>query len=374
MNLLWRCTQPLLFKLDPEKAHKLALYALKTGLLRGKNLKSDRLRLSVAGLSFSNPVGLAAGFDKDGKSISGLLKLGFGHIEIGTVTPQPQTGNSSPRLFRLTKDKALINRMGFNNEGHDVLYQRLEDFFKNRKHSKTGLIGLNIGVNKDSSDRINDYIMAIKRFYNQVDYFTVNISSPNTPNLRDLQTRENLEELLQKLQITQQNIKENRANFVPIFLKIAPDLTESQLDDIADIVLRYKCNGLVISNTTLSRPSLISQSASETGGLSGQPLFNLSTIVLAKMRKKLGKDLPIIGVGGIYNGQTALEKIRAGADLIQIYSAMIFNGPYLIERIIGELVHFCHRDGVHHISDYRDQHVEKWSNCLVPSISGLGLC
>jgi len=271
MNLLWRWTRPLLFSLDPERAHRLALCVLKIGFICGKNFNDKRLHISVAGLNFSNPLGLAAGFDKNGEVALKLLKLGFGHVEIGTVTPHPQIGNIKPRLFRLKQDQAIINRMGFNNKGHHVLHQRLKKYI-----NKAGLIGLNIGANKDSIDRIADYTQAIKLFYNQIDYFTVNISSPNTPGLRDLQTQEHLQILLQQLQITREKIRKIQKNYVPIFLKIAPDLTESQLDDIAATVLDHGCDGLVISNTTLSRRGLTSQSAGETGGLSGKPLFDLS--------------------------------------------------------------------------------------------------
>jgi len=356
MNLLWRWTRPLLFVLDPERAHRLALCALKTCFMRGKNFHDKRLHISVAGLNFSNPLGLAAGFDKNGEAASGLLKLGFGHIEIGTVTPHPQAGNVKPRLFRLTQDQAIINRMGFNNKGHYILHQRLKNYTE-----RSGLIGLNIGANKDSIDRIADYTQAIKFFYNQIDYFTVNISSPNTPGLRDLQGRENLEILLKQLQIAREDAKKNNNRHVPIFFKIAPDLTESQLDDIAATVINYGCDGLVISNTTLSRSGLTSQLASEVGGLSGKPIFDLSTIILAKMRVRLGKDFVLIGVGGVDNGENALEKIRAGADLVQIYSSIIFNGPHIVEKILNELTYFCDRDG-QHISDYRDQHVKQWAS------------
>jgi len=351
MNLLWHCVRPLLFAMNPEKAHRLAMQALKMGLVCGQKFEDNRLGVHLAGLVFSNPLGLAAGFDKNGEAASALLRLGFGHVEIGTVTPRPQQGNPLPRLFRLNQDGALINRMGFNNHGHDVLLSRL------RLHKRAGVVGLNIGANKDSDDRIADYTAAIERFYDYVDYFTVNISSPNTPGLRDLQEREHLEILLTKLQAVRKIKKK-----VPIFLKIAPDLSEPQLDDVARAVLDKECDGLVISNTTLSRESLVNQQMHEAGGVSGRPLFDRATLILAKMRHRVGGKLPIIGVGGITNGKDALEKIRAGADLIQIYSVMIFAGPGIAVQILRELAHFCERDGVDSIGEYRDQHTTKWAS------------
>jgi len=364
MGLLWRCVRPALFVLPPERAHALALCALKMGLVRGVNsgrlMGDPRLQIRLGSLEFSNPLGLAAGFDKNGEVAGALLRLGFGHVEIGTLTPLPQRGNQTPRLFRLTQDRALINRMGFNNEGHGALLRRLKPDNK-KNSSKGGIVGLNIGVNKDSLDRLADYTKAITVFYDRVDYFTLNVSSPNTPGLRDLQMRDNLDELLRQLQTTRAALRSDYRFRVPIFLKIAPDLNEVQLDDIASVVLERECDGLVISNTTLARGGLVSGYARESGGLSGRPLFERATVVLAKMRLRLGKKAPIIGVGGIDDGQSALEKIRAGADLIQLYSAMIYHGPALAGQILRAMTDSCTRDGVKHISDYRDQHVEKWA-------------
>jgi len=361
MGLLWRCARPALFTLPAEQAHGLALRILKTGLLstgRKQNLSDPRLQMQIGQLKFPNPLGLAAGFDKNGEVVDGILQLGFSHVEIGTVTPRPQSGNPRPRLFRLGEDKALINRMGFNNEGHAALLPRLS---KNNR-VRQGLVGLNIGANKDSANRLADYAQAIAAFYERVDYFTVNVSSPNTPGLRDLQARDMLDELLRQLHETRAAKAGGRdAPLVPIFLKIAPDLHEAQLDDIASVICERGGDGLVISNTTLSRDGLTSPKMSEAGGLSGKPLFERSTIVLAKMRQRLGTTIPIIGVGGIEDGQSALEKIRAGADLIQLYSAMIYKGPVLVPQILRELVQFCERDGVVHLRSYRDQHVELWA-------------
>jgi len=331
MSLLWRVFRPCLFTLDPERAHGLALQALKTGLLSNKPFDDQRLHVSLSGLEFPSPLGLAAGFDKNGKVMSSLLKLGFGHVEIGTLTPRPQQGNPRPRLFRLNEDKALINRMGFNNAGHAVLLQHL------RRRDRQGIVGLNIGANKDSTNRVADYSAAIELFTDHIDYFTVNISSPNTLGLRDLQGREHLSNLLINLQNARKNSKKNGRKPSPIFLKIAPDLNETQLDDIAECVLDQGCDGLVISNTTLTREGLISRYRGEGGGLSGHPLFDQATIVLAKMRVRVGKKLPIIGVGGISDGQSALEKIRAGANVVQILSGLTYHGPALVRQAAREI-------------------------------------
>jgi len=370
MGLLWHCVRPALFALPPERAHHLAIYALKTLWVRGRGgrgreFADARLRLRLGGMEFPNPLGLAAGFDKNGEVPDALLRLGFGHVEIGTLTPLPQLGNPRPRLFRLSQDQALINRMGFNNQGHGALLQRLEqrsNKHKGREGGREGIIGLNIGANKDSADRLADYASAITLFHDKVDYFTINVSSPNTPGLRDLQNRENLDELLKQSQQARAANMEEGKLAPPIFLKIAPDLSEAQLDDIAAIVLERKCDGLVISNTSLARPDLVSGQAYQSGGLSGRPLFDRATIILAKMRQRVGKNLPIIGVGGIDSGQRAWEKICAGADLLQLYSAMIFAGPAIAMQILHQLAAICDRDGVKHISEYRDQHVGQWAS------------
>jgi len=370
MGLLWRLTRPALFSLNPERAHRLALRALKTGWLKAGSdhaLNDPRLQMRIGALTFSHPLGLAAGFDKNGEVANEILRLGFSHVEIGSLTPRPQSGNAQPRLFRLTPDKALINRMGFNNDGHAALLQRLEKQRK-REENKRGIIGLNIGANKDSEDRLTDYVQGISSFYDKVDYFTVNVSSPNTPGLRDLQAREILSELLRQLHAARAERQAQApapAPLIPIFLKIAPDLNEAELDDIAAIVLEHGCDGLVISNTTLSRDGLASPNRQQAGGLSGKPLFERSTIVLAKMRQRLGKEIPLIGVGGIEDGHSALEKIRAGADLIQLYSAMIYHGPTIVLQILRELLQMCDRDKISHLSDYRDQHVKHWANQLL---------
>jgi len=361
---LWSVGRPLLFMLEPERAHELALTVLKSGWLGRGQISHACLATSIAGLNFPNPLGLAAGFDKNAKVAEKILRLGFGFSEIGTLTPQPQMGNQHPRLFRLTKDQAIINRMGFNNDGHDVVYQRL------RHRQKGGIIGVNIGANKDATDRIADYATGICRFYDVADYFTVNISSPNTPGLRDLQMREALKNLLTAVctareayttQLSQPEHSSQKKDLVPIFLKIAPDLTEEGLDDIAEAVAESSLDGLIISNTTLTRRNLTDAQHQQDGGLSGRPLFERSTSILAKMRQRVKKTMPIIAVGGITDSKSALEKIRAGADLVQLYSAMVFGGPHLPSRLLKELIAICQKDGVANIADYRDQSLNYWA-------------
>ncbi|WP_375624569.1 MULTISPECIES: quinone-dependent dihydroorotate dehydrogenase [unclassified Bartonella] len=353
----FRCIgRSALFMLDPEQAHCLAILGLKSGLNGYQKVIDKRLCVTVAGLEFENFIGLAAGFDKNAEAVDGIFRLGFGFTEIGTVTPKPQIGNPKPRLFRLKEDEAIINRMGFNNDGHQVVYNRL------RACKKTGVVGVNIGANKDTVDKIDDYTVGIAHFYDIADYFTVNISSPNTPGLRDLQARDSLHLLLSAISQAR-NEQENKHGFsIPIFLKIAPDLSEKELDDVAEEIKLSDFNGLIVSNTTLSRQGLSnSHLSNEEGGLSGRPLFERSTIMLAKMRQKLGKEIAIIGVGGVKDAQTALEKVKAGADLIQLYSGMVYEGPNLAITILQEILQMMQQDGVDHIKGYRDHSLEHWA-------------
>ncbi|MDQ0318888.1 dihydroorotate dehydrogenase [Pararhizobium capsulatum DSM 1112] len=346
-----------LFLFDPEAAHGLSIRALKTGLVPVCNAPADpRLKQTIAGLTFANPLGLAAGYDKNAEVPEEMLRLGFGFTEIGTVTPKPQAGNDKPRIFRLVADEGVINRLGFNNAGHEAAYERLSKLRGN------GLIGVNIGANKDSSDRIADYVTGIRRFYSLARYFTANISSPNTPGLRDLQGRESLAALLSAVLAARDDKAKKSGRQVPVFLKIAPDLTEEGMDDIAAEVLAHKLDGLIVSNTTLSRDGLKDQmQAKEAGGLSGKPLFARSTAVLAKMRKRVGPDLPIIGVGGVSSAETAAEKIRAGADLVQLYSCMVYEGPLLPGRIVRGLSDICDREKLTSIADIRGSKTDEWA-------------
>lgn len=346
-----------LFLFDPEAAHGLSIKALKTGLVPSCPTRQDkRLAQTVAGLAFPNPLGMAAGYDKNAEVPEALLKIGFGFTEIGTVTPRPQSGNDKPRIFRLVEDEAVINRLGFNNEGHGAALARL------KACSRAALIGVNIGANKDSADRIGDYVSGIHTFYAVAKYFTANISSPNTPGLRDLQARESLAALLSAVLAARDEEASRSGRVVPVFLKIAPDLTEEGMDDIAAEVLAHKLDGLIVSNTTLSRDGLKDQAqAKEAGGLSGKPLFEKSTAVLARMRKRVGPDLPIIGVGGVSSAETAAEKIRAGADLVQLYSCMVYEGPALPGRIVRGLSELCDREGLTSIRDLRDSRLDYWA-------------
>ena len=338
----------VLFTVDPETAHSLSIAALKSGLpLCGRWPPSDALRVTVAGLDVANPLGMAAGYDKNGEVPDALLGLGFGFAEVGTVTPLAQPGNPKPRIFRLRADEGVINRLGFNNEGHKRCLKRMRE-----RAGRSGVVGVNIGANKDSDDRVGDYVAGISRFADVADYFTVNISSPNTPGLRNLQTREALSDLLGRV-LAERDKKSKR---IPVFLKIAPDLTEPDLDDIAAECLAHRLDGVIVSNTTLSRAGLSADpKAGEAGGLSGRPVFARSTIVLAKMRQKLGADMPLIGVGGIDSAETAAEKMRAGADLVQLYTGFIYGGPLLPGRIVRGLSRLCDRENLARISDLRPQ-------------------
>lgn len=345
----------LLFKLEPEQAHRIGIHALKSGLLPAPPPINDpRLRVELAGLALPNPVGVAAGFDKDAEVPDALLRLGFGYTEIGTVTPKLQSGNPKPRVFRLPADNGVINRLGFNNGGHDVVFDRLS------AAKRTGIIGVNIGANKDADDRAQDYVTGLNRFYNLASYFTVNISSPNTPGLRDLQARGQLATLLEKIAAARTSHMDKGAAFVPIFLKIAPDVTEADLDDIVAEVLTHKIDGIIVSNTTLSRAGL-RHDPLQTGGLSGRPLFERSTIMLAKTRQRAGKDLVIIGVGGVENATTARHKIEAGADAVQLYTSMIYAGPKLAHTINCDLRAMLDKDNANSIRLWRDAAVDTWA-------------
>lgn len=331
--------KPIMFAMDPEKAHykTVSLFRIALAMPLGKfiirklyNYQSPKLKKKLFGLTFKNPVGLAAGFDKDGKFYKEMSHLGFGFIEIGTVTPLPQEGNPKPRLFRLPKDEGLINRMGFNNDGVDAMVERLKNF-----KAKDIIIGGNIGKNKitPNEEAINDYVICFEKLFDHVDYFVVNVSSPNTPGLRDLQDKGPLTAILSRLM----ELNNTRPNQKPILLKIAPDLTDSQLDDIVDIVADTKIDGVIATNTTISRKGLKTDqdfiSDIANGGLSGAPLKSRSTEVISYLHKKSGGSFPIIGVGGIDSAEAAKEKIAAGASLVQIYSGFVYQGPGLVKSI-----------------------------------------
>ena len=326
--------KPLLFHLDAEFTHDLTLKTLKfvekTGALNCYPKEPICASREVMGLSFPNPVGLAAGLDKNGAVIDGMSKLGFGFIEVGTVTPRPQLGNARPRLFRVKEAEGIINRFGFNNLGVDNLVENV----KVAKYK--GVLGINIGKNFDTPNEkaVEDYLLCMQKVYAHASYITVNISSPNTKNLRDLQEKEALSSLLGSLKLEQTKLAEKHGKYVPITLKIAPDLTEPQVIEIADLLMQHKIDGVIATNTTLAREAVKGlKNAEEAGGLSGAPVRNPSTIVIQQLSKRLQGALPIIGVGGILSGADAVEKIAAGASLVQVYSGLIYNGPKLVHEI-----------------------------------------
>ncbi|OTG73571.1 dihydroorotate dehydrogenase (quinone) [Acinetobacter sp. ANC 4218] len=333
--MLYSLARPLLFSLAPERAHELTLSLLKSahrmGMMR-QNVASKPV--TCMGIEFPNPVGLAAGLDKNGAYIDALAGLGFGFIEIGTITPRPQSGNPHPRLFRLPEAKAIINRMGFNNDGVDKLIE-------NVKAAKfKGILGINIGKNADTpvENAVDDYLICLEKVYNYASYITVNISSPNTKNLRSLQSGDALTELLQTLKKRQLELAEEYQHYVPLVLKVAPDLTDEDIQFIGKQLIQFKIDGLIVTNTTLSREGVENlKYGNEAGGLSGAPVFEKSTACLAAFAKVLKGQIPLIGVGGILSGEQAVAKQQVGASLVQIYSGLIYTGPALIKDCIDAL-------------------------------------
>lgn len=334
---------PILFSFDAEFSHNLAILGLRLRGAPSQSVPSDpQLRVSFCGVDFPNPIGMAPGFDKNAKVPDAILGLGFGFVEIGTVTPRPQVGNAKPRMFRLVEDEAVINRLGFNSEGAVAVEERL------RVRQRRGILGVNIGKNRDTTNEVDDYVKGIETFAPFADYLTVNISSPNTPGLRDLQGRDRLNELLSAV-IAARN---TAAVKPPILVKIAPDLEETEIRDISEVALATGIDGLIATNTTLERPdSLRSIHKSETGGLSGRPLFGRSTRILREFYKATGGKLPLIGVGGIASGADAYQKIKAGASLVQLYSCMVFMGPSLARDIQKDILLRMKADGFSKISD-----------------------
>ena len=322
----------LLHKLAPETAHELALWGLHRGLsFNSESFADPILNTSVFGLNFPNPVGLAAGFDKNAYALPGLAKLGFGFIEIGSVTPRPQSGNPKPRIFRLKEDQAIINRLGFNNQGIELFLENYQDSARQLKNKP--VIGINIGANKDSESFYDDYLILIERASPIADYITVNVSSPNTPKLRDLQQKEAITKLLKDV-LEIRNLQKRK---VPLLVKIAPDLSDAEIFNITDIVLKLGIDGIIATNTTTMRRGLKSRYKKEGGGLSGKPLTAKSTEIIRKIYKHAQGKVKIVGVGGVFTGKDAYEKIAAGASLVQIYTSFIYEGPPVIERIKKEL-------------------------------------
>ncbi len=321
--------RPLIFKLDPEFAHSLAIKALKTNLFLKQKIPEDLyLKSTLFGKEIKNPIGIAAGFDKDAEVYNSLFNLGFGFVEVGTVTPLKQYGNKKPRVFRLEKDKALINRLGFNNSGSDNVSKRL------KKNKPIGILGVNIGPNWDSKDRVGDYLIGFKKFYNLADYITINISSPNTENLRDFHNLDELENLLDKIFAE----KKKLSSKIPIALKVSPDINDEIIKDISKLLIKYKVNALIVSNTTdQNRDNLKDHQKFQRGGLSGKPLRDISNKLINHFFKNLNGQVKIIGVGGVDSGKSAYEKFLSGADFVQLYTGMVFRGPKIAIKINEEL-------------------------------------
>jgi dihydroorotate dehydrogenase len=345
---------PVLNRLPAETAHRAAINALKIAPPSRMPAADPRLAVEILGLRFSNPLGLAAGFDKNAEVPGATLRLGFGFVEVGTLTPRPQDGNARPRLFRLHEDAAVINRFGFNNDGFERARLRL----LRRPSGAAGVIGVNVGANRDSADRIEDYVLGVKTFAALADYLTINISSPNTPGLRDLQRREALDDLILRVVVARDETEPRR----PLLIKVAPDLDPRGLEDIVAAALAHRIDGLIVSNTTVARPaSLSSRNRAESGGLSGRPLFEPSTRLLARAYLLTGGAMPLIGCGGVEDAATALAKIEAGANLIQLYTGLALKGAGVVEEILDGLERAVERRGVERIGELVGARASAWA-------------
>ena len=337
--------KPFLFNLDPENAHDLAIQSLRFNFLP-KNIfeleDEHMLNIELMGKNFPNPIGLAAGFDKSAEAYNSLLKLGFGFVEIGTVTPLKQFGNPKPRLFRLEEDEALINRLGFNNDGMQTIKQRI------KSEGKKGILGINIGPNKDTKDQKNDFCLGLKNFFDIADYITINISSPNTEKLRNFHNEEKLKDLLLALNA----IKKENKTHVPLLLKVSPDIKDNHVEEITNLAIANDISAIILTNTTIKhRENLKNEIKKEAGGLSGKPLQELSTNMIKKFYKQLNGKIPIIGVGGINSGKSAYEKIIAGASLLQLYTGFVYRGPSSAKYIKKELIQILKAEGIKNIKD-----------------------
>jgi dihydroorotate dehydrogenase len=350
--------RPLLDALSPEEAHELTLRSLELGLYPRAHPPDDaRLGVGALGLAFPNPLGIAAGFDKDARVVDAVLGLGFGFAEVGTVTPLPQPGNPTPRVFRLKADRALINRLGFNNGGHAAALARLE------KRSPGGIVGVNVGANKDAADRVADYVAGIRCFYDVASYFTVNISSPNTPGLRDLQAPSALDALIARVLAARSELVAAGRPQRPIVVKLAPDLAADDLAPIVEVLLTRGVDGIAIGNSTLARSGLAERAlAAEAGGLSGRPLFNRSTVMLARVFRLTQGRVPLIGIGGIESPNTAIAKIEAGATLLQLYTGLVYEGPGLLRRIKAAMVQYVEHRRLKQIGDATGRRAEEWAS------------
>jgi len=337
--------RPFLFNLDPETAHNLAIKSLKFNFVPSKAFEIEdeqMLNIELLGKNFSNPIGLAAGFDKSAEVYNSLFKLGFGFVEVGTITPKRQLGNPKPRIFRLEKDEALINRLGFNNHGSEIVAQRISE------NKPKGILGINIGPNKETKDKSEDFYICLSKLYSYADYITINISSPNTEGLRDFHEENSMIKLLEGLN----KLKKNKNIDKPLAIKLSPDIDEKEISNIVEIINKYKIDGIIISNTTnQNREKLLDSKKNEIGGLSGQPIKNISTNLIKKFYKELNRKITIIGVGGIDSGKSAFEKISAGADVIQLYTGMVYRGPGVVKEIKKELISILKNDKIKNISD-----------------------
>jgi len=337
--------RPFLFNLDPETAHDLAIKSLKFNYLPSKIFEvesEEMLNIELLGKNFPNPIGLAAGFDKSAEVYNSLLKFGFGFVEVGTVTPLKQFGNPKPRMFRLEEDSALINRLGFNNDGIEIIKKRI------KSEKKKGVLGINIGPNKNTKDQKNDFCLGLKNFFDIADYITINISSPNTEGLRDFHDQEKLKDLL----LTLNKIKNENKIIIPVLLKISPDIKDNQISEIAVSAIKNNISGIILTNTTNSnKDKLISDFKKEEGGLSGEPLQQISTNMIKKFYKQLNGKIPIIGVGGVNSGKSAYEKIIAGASLLQLYTGLVYKGPSIVKDIKKELIQILKVEGLNNIKD-----------------------
>tara|TARA_B100001123_G_C15258085_1_gene1005495 strand:+ start:600 stop:1646 length:1047 start_codon:yes stop_codon:yes gene_type:complete len=337
--------RPFLFKLDPETAHDFAIKSLKLNLLPAKVFEVEdeqMLKIELLGKSFPNPIGLAAGFDKSAEAYNSLLRLGFGFVEVGTVTPLKQFGNPKPRVFRLEDDYALINRLGFNNDGIEAIKSRIQS------EGKKGILGINVGPNKETKDQKNDFCLGLKNFFNIADYITINISSPNTEGLRDFHDQKKLIDLIVALN----EIKKNEKTNIPLLLKISPDIKSNYISTIVETSIKHNISAIILTNTTnANRDNLMSKFKDEQGGLSGKPLHNISNDMIKKFYKELKGKIPIIGVGGVNSGKSAYEKIVAGASLLQLYTGFIYRGPSTAKDIKKELIEILKAEGIKNIKD-----------------------
>jgi dihydroorotate dehydrogenase len=357
LSAVFELARPLLFALDPEQAHELTLKSLEAGVYPRPTVADDpRLAVSIWDMTLPNPFGIAAGFDKDARVPAAVLGMGFGHAEVGSVTPRPQEGNPRPRIFRLVRDKAMINRLGFNNGGHAAALARL------KAARLRGVVGINVGANKDAADRTADYVAGVRTFYDVASYFTVNISSPNTPGLRDLQAPAALDDLVGRVLEARAEMMASGGPERPVVVKLAPDIAEADLEPVVEVLVRRGVDGIAVSNTTLARPGLGDVGlAQEAGGLSGRPLFHRATVVLARVHGMTGGKVPLIGIGGIDSSAAAIAKLEAGATLLQLYTGLVYEGPGLLDRMKRDIRALLDRDKLGGLHELTGRRAAEWA-------------